>query len=136
MALSLCSMGTVALYVVCRRYVACCVLTCFGYGYWCYIYIYGVLLCAMGTATLYFEHCYTCTSYVACCVLPHVVCLRHCCCTYCILCTAICLCMGATVLCTCLLYCRMLCAMGNAASCMVCDALVPQIYCYTNVCAC
>ena len=39
-ALSLCSMGTVALYVYfsCRYFVCCVLMTCFGYGYWCFIF--------------------------------------------------------------------------------------------------
>ena len=39
-ALSLCSKGTVALYVYfsCRYFVCCVLMTCFGYGYWCFIF--------------------------------------------------------------------------------------------------
>ena len=76
----------------------CCMLCTelyFGYEYWCYIYhnisytvyccvMWALPLCALSTAA----------SYVTCCVLPHVLCLRYCYFTYCILCTAICLYCG------------------------------------------
>ena len=68
--------------------------------------VYYHMLCALGIATARIVYC----------VLPFVCA------------------MGAIVLCTCLLYCRMLCDMGTAASCMACDVLVPQIYCYTTSC--
>ena len=60
------------------------------------------MFCALGIAALHIVYC----------VLPFV-------------CT-----VGTAVLYAGILYCRMLCAMGSAASCIACDVLVPQIYCY------
>ena len=50
-----------------HRYIVCCVLTCFGYGWW-YI-IYSVLLCAVGITILCFMHC-----YFICCMLCTAMC--------------------------------------------------------------
>ena len=82
----------------------------------------------MGTTTLCFAHCYLTTSYVACCLLPHVCALGFAasCIVYCVLPF-----MGAAVICGCMPCCHMLCAMGTTASCIACDVLVPQTYCYT-----
>ena len=70
-------------------------------------------------------------SYVACCVLPNVLCIRHCCFSYCILCTANCLCHGHC----CALYMHAVqpYALYHEHCCFmycICDMLVPQIYCY------
>ena len=86
-------------------------------------YMYHIW-CAVGTAACALR---TATSYVACSSLPHVCALGfatlHI--VYCVL-LFVC-----AVLCRCMLDCHMLCAMGSAASCVSCDVLVPQMYCYT-----
>ena len=66
-------MGSVAFYIVCRRYVVCYVLThVLATNIGAIDIIYSILLCDVVTTTLYFEHCYFiyCMMCTATCFVP------------------------------------------------------------------
>ena len=88
-------MGTFALCIVCCRYVVCCVLTCFGYGYGCFlchilctaVYCghYHFVLCALLLHMLRDMYCHMfcalgiAASCIVHCVLSYALCHGHCC---------------------------------------------------------
>ena len=102
-------------------YIACSVLLCVVGITALYHGIASRPLCALSTVTSYVVHHVYCHMFCAFSIAVLQI-------VYCVL-PFVCA-VGTAVLCACMLYYRMLCTVGIAASCIGCDVLVPQIYCY------